>query len=266
MSGDANIRFLPTAWPDDALPAPTSSLLAVAHTKGLIVGAGPDALVISTADVVRKSIEAPAGEDMEKTKPFQPIATIPLPSRPTHVAFTPGDDGLILATENGPTISVFDTNTLTQGNAQPAISIPTNGVSLRALTPNPDPSSTLVALVTVNGELLIADLKAGSLVPGPNGPVLKDGVSCASWSNKGKQLVAGLADGTGYQMTPDGTMKAEIPRPSDLEGDCHSKFYITPRTKDVLLLTIIQFHQSHGLKTMFSLSHTPQMLQRMIWE
>ncbi|CAI7618928.1 unnamed protein product [Penicillium discolor] len=221
VAGDANIRFLPTAWPDDALPAPTSSLLTVAHTKGLIVGAGPDALVISTADVVRKSIEAPAGEDMEKTKPFQPIATIPLPSRPTHVAFTPGDDGLILATENGPTISVFDTNTLTQGNAQPAISIPTNGVSLRALTPNPDPSSTLVALVTVNGELLIADLKAGSLVPGPNGPVLKDGVSCASWSNKGKQLVAGLADGTGYQMAPDGTMKAEIPRPSDLEGDCH---------------------------------------------
>ncbi|KAJ6151940.1 hypothetical protein N7497_006259 [Penicillium chrysogenum] len=221
VSGDANIRFLPTAWPDDALPAPTSSLLAVAHTKGLVVGAGPDALVISTADVIRKSIEAPAGEDMEKTKPFQPIATIPLPSRPTHVAFTPGDDGLILATENGPTISVFDTNTLTQGNAQPAISIPTNGVSLRALAPNPDPSSTLVALVTVNGELLIADLKAGSLVPGPGGPVLKDGVSCASWSNKGKQLIAGLADGTGYQMTPDGTKKAEVPRPSDLEGDCH---------------------------------------------
>ncbi|CAI7658210.1 unnamed protein product [Penicillium glandicola] len=221
VSGDANIRFLPTAWPDDALPAPTSSLLAVAHTKGLVAGAGPNALVISTTDVIRKSIEAPAGEDMEKTKPFQPIATIPLPSRPTHVAFTPGDDGLILATENSPTISVFDTNTLTQGNAQPAISIPTNGVSLRALTPNPDPTSTLVALVTVNGELLIADLKAGSLLAGPNGPVLKNGVSCASWSNKGKQLVAGLADGTGYQMTPDGTMKAEIPRPSDLEGDCH---------------------------------------------
>ncbi|OQE46377.1 hypothetical protein PENCOP_c001G05331 [Penicillium coprophilum] len=221
VSGDANIRFLPTAWPDDALPAPTSSLLAVAHTKGLIVGAGPDTLVITTADAVRKSIEAPAGEDMEKTKPFQPIATIPLPSRPTHVAFTPGDDGLILATENGPGISVFDTNTLTQGNAQPAISIRTNGVSLRALAPNPDPSSTLVAMVTVNGELLIADLKAGSLVSGPNGPVLKDGVSCASWSSKGKQLVAGLADGTGYQMTPDGTKKAEVPRPSDLEGDCH---------------------------------------------
>ncbi|KAJ5328098.1 Nuclear pore complex protein [Penicillium brevicompactum] len=221
VSGDANIRFLPTAWPDDALPAPTSSLLAVAHTKGLVVGAGPDALVVGNTETIRTSIEAPAGEEMEKTKAFQPLATIPLPSRPTHVAFTPADDGLILATENGASLSVFDTTTLAQGNAQPAISIPTNGVSLRALAPNPDPTSTLVALVTVNGDLLIADLKAGNLLPGPNGPVLKNGVSCVSWSNKGKQLVAGLADGTGYQMSPDGSKKAEIPKPSDLEGDCH---------------------------------------------
>ncbi|KAJ5550158.1 hypothetical protein N7461_004856 [Penicillium sp. DV-2018c] len=221
LNGDANIRFLPTAWPGDALPAPTSSLLAVAHSKGLVVGAGPDALVISTTENVRKAIEAPAGEQMEKTKSFQPTATIPLPSRPTHVAFTPGDEGLILATENGPMISVFETNTLTAPNAQPAISIPTNGVSLRALAPNPDPASTLVALVTVNGELLIADLKAGSLLSGPNGSVLKDGVSCVAWSNKGKQLVAGLADGTGYQMAPDGVKKADIPRPPDLEGESH---------------------------------------------
>lgn len=227
--------------------------MAVAHTKGLVVGAGPDALVISTTEVIRKSIEAPAGQDMEKTKAFQPIATIPLPSRPTHVAFTPGDDGLILATENGPTISVFDTNTLTQGNAQPAISIPTNGVSLRALVPNPDFSSTLVALVTVNGELFIADLKAGSLVPGPNGPVLKDGVSSVSWSNKGKQLVAGLADGTGCQMTPDGAKKADIPRPSDLEGDCHSKSHPNVRLGDACSLTNIQFRLSHGSKTTYFL-------------
>ncbi|CAI7589432.1 unnamed protein product [Penicillium bialowiezense] len=236
VSGDANIRFLPTAWPNDALPAPTSSLLAVAHTKGLVVGAGPDALVVSNTETIRASIEAPAGEDMEKTKAFQPLATIPLPSRPTHVAFTPGDDGLILATENGASLSVFDTNTLAQGNVQPAISIPTNGVSLRALAPNPDPTSTLVALVTVNGDLLIADLKAGNIVPGPNGPVLKNGVSCVSWSNKGKQLVAGLADGTGYQMAPDGAKKAEVPKPSDLEGDCHVSS-IAWLENDIFLMT-----------------------------
>ncbi|KAJ5595041.1 uncharacterized protein N7459_001249 [Penicillium hispanicum] len=221
VSGDANIRLLPTAWPDEALPSPTSSLLAVAQTKGVVVGAGPDALVVASTESVRKAIEASTGEEKVKTKPFQPQATIPLPARPTHVAFTANDDALILATENGSQISVFQTTTLVQGSSQPAFSISTNGVSIRALVPNPDPSSNLAAMVTANGELLVADLKAANLISGSSGPVLRNGVSSVAWSNKGKQLVAGLADGTADQMTPDGTSKDHIPRPSDLEGDCH---------------------------------------------
>ncbi|KAJ6028470.1 hypothetical protein N7540_004046 [Penicillium herquei] len=201
LSADANIRLLPTPWPEDALPSPTSSLLAVAQSKGLVVGAGPDALVVASAD--------------------SPQTTIPLPARPTHVAFTADDEALILATENGSQISVFQTTALLQGNFQPATSIQTSGASIRALVPNPDLSSTLVALVTVNGELLVADLKAGNLVSGANGPVLKNGVSSVAWSNKGKQLVAGLANGNAEAMTPEGVKKDSVPRPSDLEGDCH---------------------------------------------
>lgn len=158
-----------------------------------------------------------------KTKLLQPLATIPLPTRPTHIAFNASDDALILATENGSQISVFQTTSLAQDNAQPALSVSTNGASIRALVPNPDPTSNLVALVTANGELLVADLKAGNLVSGANGPILRSGVSCVAWSNKGKQLVAGLANGTADQMTPDGTNKAEIPRPSDLEDECHGE-------------------------------------------
>ncbi|KAE8388104.1 hypothetical protein BDV23DRAFT_117700 [Aspergillus alliaceus] len=225
VSSDCNVRLLPTPWPENALPAPSSSLLAVAPTKGVVVGAGPDSLVIASSDAVRKAISAPT-DDKAKTKPFEPQATIPLPARPTHVAFTSGDDALILATENGPQLLVYETASLSTGNAQPALSIPTNGATFRSLAPNPAPPSdeahsSLVALVTTNGELLVANLKAGALVPGPNGNVLKSGVSSVCWSNRGKQLVAGLADGAGYQMTPDGTQKDLIPRPSDLEGNCH---------------------------------------------
>ncbi|KAJ5899531.1 hypothetical protein N7495_004275 [Penicillium taxi] len=219
ISGDTNIRFLPTPWPENALPSPTCSLLAVAQTNGLVVGAGPDVLVIGTTDSVRKAISAPG--DKAKTRSFQPQVTIPLSARPTHVAFTANDEALILASENGSQISVFQTSTLLQGNAQPAVSVPTNGASIRALVPNPDPNSSLVALVTANGELLVADLKAGNLVSGANGPVLKTGVSSVAWSNKGKQLVAGLADGTADQMTPDGVVKAQVPRPSDLQSESH---------------------------------------------
>ncbi|KAJ5669709.1 hypothetical protein N7462_010779 [Penicillium macrosclerotiorum] len=221
VHGDANVRLLSTPWPEDALPSPTTSLLAVAQSKGVLVGAGPDALVVASTEAVRKAIEAPTGEEKIKTKPFQPQATIPLPARPTHVAFTASEDALIVATENGSQLSIFETNSLSQSNAQPALSVSTNGVTIRSLAPNPDPTSTFVALVTINGELLIADLKSGNIVSNANGPFLRTGVSTVGWSNKGKQLVAGMADGTAEQMTPDGTKKDHIPRPSDLEGECH---------------------------------------------
>ncbi|PYH91963.1 hypothetical protein BO71DRAFT_442815 [Aspergillus ellipticus CBS 707.79] len=225
VSSDSNIRLLPTPWPEDALPAPTSSLLAVAATKGVVVGAGPDSLNIASSDTVRAAISAPTGEDKVKTKPFQPQATIPLPARPTHITFASGDNALVLATENGAQLLVFTTESLLQVNAQPAVSIPTNGTTFRYLAPNPAPAqeatSSLVALVTTGGDLLIADVKTGSLLAGPNGQVLKSGVSTVCWSNKGKQLVAGLADGTSSQLTPEGVQKDAIPRPPDLEDNNH---------------------------------------------
>ncbi|KAL2815790.1 hypothetical protein BDW59DRAFT_166681 [Aspergillus cavernicola] len=225
VSGDSNVQFLPTPWPADALPAPTSTLLAVASTNGIVVGASPNSLCVASTEAVRAAISADTGKDKVKTKPCQPQATISLSGRPTHIAFASGDSALVLATENGSQLSIFETGSLLQPNAQPAISIPTSGVTFRVLAPNPaqaeDSHSSLVALVTTAGELFIADLKAGNLISGPNGNVLKTGVSSVCWSNKGKQLIAGLADGSGYQMTPDGTQKGLTPIPPDLTEPCH---------------------------------------------
>ena len=227
VSGDCNIRLLPTPWPAGALPSPTSCLFAVAATKGVVVGAGPDCLVTSTTENIRKAISAPTGKDKIKTKPFEPQSKIQLPARPTQIAFCSGDDAFILATDNGSQVMIFETGSLSQSDAQPAFSIATNGVTLRAVVPNPapsgDPHSPLVALVTVNGDLMMANLQTKSLVPGANGLILKNGVSCASWSTKGKQLLAGLGDGTAYQMTPEGVRKDEIPRPPDLDPNYHGK-------------------------------------------
>ncbi|KAL4909191.1 hypothetical protein BDW74DRAFT_146151 [Aspergillus multicolor] len=225
VSGDSDVQFLSTPWRADALPAPSSTLLAVASTKGIAVGASPNSLSIATTESVRAAISSKDGKEKVKTKPFQPQATISLPGRPTHIAFASGDSALVLATENGSQLSVFETSSLLQPNAQPAISIATNGATFRTVAPNPAPAedthSSLVALVTNAGELLIADLKAGNLVSGPNGNILKTDVSSVCWSNKGKQLIAGLVDGTGYQMTPEGTQKDLIPRPPDLTDPCH---------------------------------------------
>lgn len=177
---------------------------------------------------MRAAISADGGKEKVKTKPFQPQATIALPGRPTHIAFASGDSALVLATENGSQLSVFEAGSLLQPNPQPAISIPTNGATFRTICPNPaqadDSHSSLVALVTTSGELLIANLKAGNLVTGPQGNILKTDVSSVCWSNKGKQLIAGLVDGSGYQMTPEGAQKDTIPKPPDLAEPCHGEF------------------------------------------
>ena len=123
-------------------------------------------------------------------------------------------------------MAVYDVQALMQGATQSAFELSTNGTSLRALVPNPTPEKAeLFAVVTVNGELLMANFKTRQILNGPNGQVMKDGVSCVSWSNKGKQLVAGLGNGTAFQMTPEGVGKAEIPRPLALEGDQHGMIH-----------------------------------------
>ncbi|EEP76168.1 predicted protein [Uncinocarpus reesii 1704] len=232
LNGDSKVRLLPSPWPADNLPPPTSSLLSVASSKSLLAAAGPDGIVIASTDSVRKAFFADATGD-SYIRPFQPELQVPLPGRISHVAFSADETALVVADQNGGGLAVYDVAALMQGKGQPAATISLNGESLRALLPNPVVSE-LFAAVTTNGELLIANLKENRLEIGPNGPVLKTGVSSVSWSTRGKQLVAGLADGTAYQMTPKGEGKADIPRPPDLEGNQHdempiSSYYILTR-------------------------------------
>jgi nucleoporin NUP159 len=160
---------------------------------------------------------------------FNPQAKVPLPIRISQLSFTADEQYLILSAETGGGLAVYDVQTLLQGGTQSAFELSTNGETLRALIPNPMPEAAgLCAIVTNNGNLFMANLAERKLVPGSNGPVLRSQVSCAAWSTKGKQLVAGMADGSIYQMTPDGVEKAHIPKPPSL-GDYHGAFFpLTP--------------------------------------
>lgn len=154
-------------------------------------------------------------------RPFEPQAKVPLPLRISQLAFTADEQHLILSAESGGGLAVYDVQKLIQGGTQPAFELSTNGETLRSLVLNPMPeSASLCAIVTNNGNLFMANLAERKLISGPNGPVLRSQVSCAAWSTKGKQLVAGMADGSIYQMTPDGQEKSHIPKPPTL-GDYH---------------------------------------------
>ncbi|KAK4174084.1 putative nucleoporin [Triangularia setosa] len=217
IAGDAKVQ-LTSKWQPP--PAPTASLLSIAPRKGLVAAASPDAVHIATTESVRKAFEAPKDGDSD-VRPFTPQVKVPLPIRISQLAFTVDEQFLILSAETGGGLAVYNTDALTQGGTQSAFEIPTNSESLRALVPNPSPDlSHFVAIVTDKGNLLMANLAEKKLVSGANGPVLRTQVSCVSWSTKGKQLVAGVADGSIYQMTPEGVEKAHIPK-SPSVGDYH---------------------------------------------
>ncbi|KAK1049510.1 hypothetical protein LTS16_003787 [Friedmanniomyces endolithicus] len=217
ISGDDQLRLLPTPWASESLPPPHASLLSVASSRGLVAAVGPDTLVIAKTDSVRKAFaEKKAGG---KTVPFTPEATISVP-RVSQVAFSSNEACLVVVAEQGGGLAVYDTASITSGGKDPAFQVGTNGVGVRQLLPNPNPSSDwshMFGIVLETGQLLLADLKARELVKTSSGnPVFHENVVSACWSRLGKQIVAGRNDGTAAQIDPQGNVKAEIPLPPRL--------------------------------------------------
>jgi len=224
VAGDSKVKLLPSPWPSGQLPPSTSSLLSIASSRGLLAAAGPDALVITSTQSVR---EAFTGESTDNIKSFSPQLTISIKFRISEVAFTANEGALVISSESEGGLAVYDVAALERGNQEAAYKISTNGTALREVVPNPaEERAELFAMVTVNGQLLVANLGSKQLQSGPNGPVLKEEVSCVSWSKQGKQLVAGLANGKAYQLTPEGEGVVEIPPPPDMAsgGQRHGKF------------------------------------------
>ena len=219
IAGDAKVQ-LTSKWSEP--PTETASLLAVASRKGLVAAAGPDGLTVATTDSVRKAFGVPKQGESE-VRPFQPQIKLPLPLRVSQLAFTADERYLVVSAESGGGLAVYDVQELNAGASKATFELSTNGEALRAVVPNPAPEAAeLCAVVTNNGNLLMANFKERKLVSTPNGQFLKTQVSSVAWSNKGKQLVAGLADGSIHQMTPAGEVKGIIPKPAGL-GDYYGK-------------------------------------------
>lgn len=174
-------------------------------------------MVIVSTDAVRKAFLQVGSSDF---KSFTPQLCLPIGTRISQVAFSADESCLVISAEIGGGLAVYDVNALMQGSTKSAFELSTDGAALRALVPNPmTDRAELFALITTSGDLMVANFKTRQFLNGPSGQVLKNGVSCLSWSAKGKQLVAGLANGSAVQMTPEGEIKAHIPKPLNLEGD-----------------------------------------------
>lgn len=222
-SGTNKLKLFPQPWPTDRLPPSYANLLAVASRKGIVAAAGPDSLVVASTEKLRQKLgDKNAAKDGEWVA-FQSDLSIPMP-RLSQVAFTADEQHLVVSAEEGGGLAIHDVGALMQGNKDSAFQLGTENVAVRCLAPNPMPElAENIAVVLTGGQLMIANLKEQRFISGQNAAVLKDGATCVAWSNKGKQLTAGLQDGTAVQMKPDGSPQAIVPRPPTLEGDQYSK-------------------------------------------
>ena len=134
------------------------------------------------------------------------------------MAFTADESHLVLGLSAGG-LAIYSVQDLATGgrDSKAVLELATDG-GLREVKPNPM-APELVAIVTVGGEVRMANLNTRGWESNSNGNVaLKTGVSTVSWSRRGKQIVCGMGDGTGWQMTPQGEGKATLPSVPGLEN------------------------------------------------
>lgn len=152
---------------------------------------------------------------------YQPKVGFQVPKL-SHVAFASDGSCLVITAQDGGGLAVYSVDDLANNVTKAAFQLATDGIAIRALAPNPNPEfAHFIAVVMDNGHLMMADLQSKSFVGSSS---LRSGVVCISWSVKGRQLVAGLQDGTCVQIDPTGALKATIPKAPDAPTNYVGKF------------------------------------------
>ncbi|CAD0085619.1 unnamed protein product [Aureobasidium mustum] len=211
IGGETKVR-LSQPWPADKQPPAWASLLSIASSKKLIAAGTSESVILVSSDTVRKTYWEADTSAEKQPKHITPQLSLSVP-QVSHVAFSADESSLVIAAQEGGGLAVYDLQALLQGNKESAFQLSTNGISVRALAPNPSPDNAhFFAVVLTDGKLMLADLKQRSF-----SSVFREGVRCVSWSVKGKQLVAGLEEGGAEQFDPQGVLKAQIPKPPQLD-------------------------------------------------
>ncbi|KAF8438282.1 hypothetical protein BGX38DRAFT_1209791 [Terfezia claveryi] len=216
LNGDVKVKLFPDTFPESSIPISSASLFTIASKKGVFAAAGPSTFILGTTESLRKAFTAaPAGSTKVN---YNPTLSLPLPTPISHIVFNSSEEYLILGASSGG-VAVYSTQSLGSPNnqAKPLFEVGTHGLALREIKPNPsDVIAELIAVVTQNGDLRIMKLGQQAFVPGKSGEVLKTRISTVAWSQRGKQIICGLTDGSCAQLTPDGDERATIPRPPGL--------------------------------------------------
>ena len=183
---------------------------------------------------------------------FTPQLAIPLPISISHIAFNADESHIILGASSGG-LAVYLIDALSSsGDAKATFEVGTDG-ELREVKPNPT-MPELVAIVTMGGDVQMLDLSTRAFKTGADGsPVLKSAVGTVAWSKRGKQIVCGMGDGTGWQMTPEGKGKATLPAPPGLNNHYASSIVWLENNLFIITHTPVPMGDSPNNESLFHL-------------
>jgi nucleoporin NUP159 len=186
---------------------------------------------VTTTEKIRKSFSTKAGE-WDVIPDFSADVSIPLNDPLRHVVFSTGGEFLVISAESKGALAVFDAQGLAKGNKQPERQIQTDGVAVRTLLANPvDDMAHYMLVVLDTGKLWLVDIAADK-----TNPLKTGGVSCATWSSRGKAVAAGLENGTVEIYLSDGTLKGTIPRPPEVDENYEVTGLVWIKTSELLII------------------------------
>ncbi|KAJ2807780.1 hypothetical protein H4R20_001140 [Coemansia guatemalensis] len=194
-----------------------SRLLAISSQYGYMVAGTPQGLAVFQTRDAQDELFAGSSKGTNTATTLKARKDVDLTShgQVTHVGVSADEQRVVVCTIGGK-ILVFSAQSLVgQGSNVPSTTISV-GKEVRDMRVNPKEMAALVAVLTLDGELLMVDIdnsSSSSVVKG------EARVTAICWSRKGKQIVCGDNKGILTQRTPtDGTAKRTIePQTSDGE-------------------------------------------------
>ncbi|QNP98712.1 YALIA101S05e01662g1_1 [Yarrowia lipolytica] len=222
------IQVVP-GWGEEELGRKLVQLFDVANSSGLFVAAGnDDAFVVGKLSDLHE-----IGFTSEFKKSLEDKVTKhKLNGKPSHVGFT-SDEKSIYAGVDGE-LRVFATD-----KPDTQLKSIVLGDDIAQVLPNPRVASD-AAVVTANGSLFFLDLAKGT----SKRIEVPESVTRASWSPKGKQLVAGTSGNCSiYQLRPDGSTAAVVEAPTNNEDEVLSG---TAEVTEILWLETHLFFVSYS--------------------
>ncbi|KAJ2159688.1 hypothetical protein GGF46_002860, partial [Coemansia sp. RSA 552] len=187
-----------------------SKLLGISNVYGYMVAGTPSGLSVFRTVDAQNTVAKGKSQGTNTAVELDARKEIDLSryGRVTHVGVSADELNVVVATLGGKLLVYSAAALLQQGGGEPLSTVDV-GQEIRDVRPNPKELPKSVAVLTVAGDVFMADMEAGTSTRIVSADSTR--VTAICWSLKGKQLVCGDDMGMLTQRTPgDGAVKRTI--------------------------------------------------------